>query len=115
MTRSLAITLAILSVLGAGNSSSADEAFPSRAVTIVNPFPPGGQADITGRPLAAALERILKQPVVLVNKAGAAGAVGMQSVAVAKPDGYTLVLGLVSISIIPEVDALFARPPAYTR
>jgi tripartite-type tricarboxylate transporter receptor subunit TctC len=61
------------------------------------------------------MERVLKQPVVIVNKAGAAGAVGMQSVAVAKPDGYTLLLGLVSISTIPEVDSLFARPPAYTR
>ncbi len=115
MTRSLAITLAILSVLGAGNSSSADEAFPSRAVTIVNPFPPGGQADLTGRPLAAALERILKQPVVLVNKAGAAGAVGMQSVAVAKPDGYTLVITVPAISTLPEVDKLFGRTPTITR
>jgi tripartite-type tricarboxylate transporter receptor subunit TctC len=79
------------------------------------PFPPGGIADLTARPLAPALERALKQPVVVVNKAGAAGAVGMQSVAVAKPDGYTLLLGLVSISTIPEVDALFGRTPAYTR
>jgi len=84
-------------------------------VTIVVPFPPGGIADVTARPLAAALERGLKQPVVVTNKAGAAGAVGMQSVAVAKPDGYTLLLGLVSVSIIPEVDGLFGRPPAYTR
>ena len=115
MTRSLAITLAILSVLGAGNGSSADEAFPSRAVTIVNPFPPGGQADLSGRPLVAALERILKQPVVLVNKTGAAGAVGMQSVAVAKPDGYTIVITVPAISTLPEVDKLFGRTPTITR
>ena len=95
--------------------AGADEAYPARPVTIVVPFPPGGLADVTARPLAAALERGLKQPVVVTNKAGAAGAVGMQSVAVAKPDGYTLLLGLVSVSIIPEVDGLFGRPPAYTR
>ena len=83
--------------------------------TIVVPFPPGGIADLTARPLAPALERALKQPVVVSNKAGAAGAVGNQSVAVAKPDGYTLLLALVSISTIPEVDLLFGRKPTYTR
>ncbi len=91
------------------------EPYPSRPITVIVPFPPGGIADLTMRPLAPALERVLKQPVVVTNKAGAAGAVGMQSAAVAKPDGYTLLVGLVSISIIPEVDALFGRPPAYTR
>jgi len=95
--------------------AAADDPYPTRPVTIVVPFPPGGIADLTARPLAAALERAFKQPVVVTNKAGAAGAVGMQSAAIAKPDGYTLLLGLVSISTIPEVDALFGRPPAFTR
>ena len=63
---------------------------PSHAITIINPFPPGGVSDVITRPLDAALEPILKQPVVLENKAGAAGAVGAQFVAAAKPDGYTL-------------------------
>jgi tripartite-type tricarboxylate transporter receptor subunit TctC len=94
---------------------TAQEPFPSRSVQVVVPFPPGGVADLHARPLAPALERALKQPVVVVNKSGAAGAVGMQSVATSKPDGYTLLLALSSISIIPEVDRLFARPPAYTR
>ena len=91
------------------------EPYPSRPITIVVPFPPGGIADLTARPLAPALERVLRQPVVVSNKAGAAGAVGMQSVAIAKPDGYTLIIALVSISTIPEVDALFSRTPAYSR
>jgi tripartite-type tricarboxylate transporter receptor subunit TctC len=91
------------------------EPYPSRPITIVVPFPPGGIADLTARPLAAALERVLRQPVVVSNKTGAAGAVGMQSVAIAKADGYTLMVAVVSISTIPEVDALFDRPPAYTR
>jgi tripartite-type tricarboxylate transporter receptor subunit TctC len=114
MMRSLATALVILVVVAAG-SASANDPFPTRPITIVNPFPPGGQADLTGRPLASSLERILKQPVVLVNKPGAAGAVGMQSVAVAKPDGYTILITVPAISTIPEVDKLFGRAPTYTR
>jgi tripartite-type tricarboxylate transporter receptor subunit TctC len=57
---------------------------------------------------------VLKNPVAVVNKTGAAGAVGMQFVATSKPDGYTLLLALSSISIIPEADKLFGRPPAFT-
>jgi tripartite-type tricarboxylate transporter receptor subunit TctC len=71
-------------------------------------------ADLTARPVAAALEKALKNPVGVVNKTGAAGAVGMQFVATSKPDGYTLLLALSSISIIPEADKLFNRPPAFT-
>jgi tripartite-type tricarboxylate transporter receptor subunit TctC len=77
-------------------------------------FPPGGLADLTARPLAAALERLLKQPVVISNKPGAAGAVGNQFTATSKPDGYTLLMALVSISTLPEVDKLFGRPHNYT-
>ncbi|MBI4609800.1 MAG: tripartite tricarboxylate transporter substrate binding protein [Candidatus Rokubacteria bacterium] len=109
----VASVLVAAAVQGAG--PAAQEPYPTRPITIVVPFPPGGIADLSARPLAPALERVLKQPVVVANKAGAAGAVGMQSVAVAKPDGYTLLLGLVSISTIPEVDALFGRTPAFTR
>jgi tripartite-type tricarboxylate transporter receptor subunit TctC len=61
--------------------------------------------------VAAALERQLKNPVGVVNKTGAAGAVGMQFVATSKPDGYNLLLALSSISIIPEADKLFAALP----
>jgi tripartite-type tricarboxylate transporter receptor subunit TctC len=93
----------------------AREPYPSRPITIVVPFPPGGVADLTARPLASALEKALRQPVVVSNKAGAAGAVGMQSVAIAKADGYTLMVAVVSISTLPEVDALFGRAPAYSR
>jgi tripartite-type tricarboxylate transporter receptor subunit TctC len=94
--------------------AAAQERYPSRPITLVAPFPPGGVADLTARPVAAAMEKVLKQPVGVVNKTGAAGAVGMQFVATSKPDGYTLLLALSSISIIPEADKLFGRPPAYT-
>jgi tripartite-type tricarboxylate transporter receptor subunit TctC len=88
--------------------------FPNRPINMVAPFPPGGQADLMARPTAAAMEKILKSPVVVVNKTGAAGAVGMAFVANSKPDGYTLLMALSSISIIPEADKLFDRKPAYT-
>jgi tripartite-type tricarboxylate transporter receptor subunit TctC len=92
----------------------AQEPYPARPITVVAPFPPGGVADLTARPVAAAMEKVLRQPVGVVNKTGAAGAVGMQFVATSKPDGYTLLLALSSISIIPEADKLFGRQPAYT-
>ena len=94
--------------------AAAQEPYPSRPITVVAPFPPGGVADLTARPVAAAMEKVLKSPVGVVNKTGAAGAVGMQFVATSKPDGYTLLLALSSISIIPEADKLFGRPPAFT-
>jgi len=94
--------------------AEAQEKYPNRAITIVAPFPPGGVADLTARPVAAAMEKVLKNPVVVVNKTGAAGAVGMSFVANSKPDGYNLLMALSSISIIPEADKLFDRKPAYT-
>jgi len=109
----VAIILVLLLVIAA--PAAGQDTYPTRPVTIINPFPPGGIADLTARPLAAALEHVLKQPFVVVNKPGAAGAVGAQTVAVAKPDGYTLLVALVSISSTPEVDKLFGRPPIYTR
>ena len=93
----------------------AQEAYPSRPVTLINPFPPGGAADVVGRPFAAGLEPLLKQPVVIETKAGAAGQVGGQFAAHAKPDGYTLLVHIVSISGFAEVDKLFGRQPKFTR
>ena len=95
-------------------SAMAQEAFPSRAITMIVPFPPGGVADVTGRPTASAMEKILKQPVVVSNRPGAGGAVGNAAVANAKPDGYTILMALSSISVIPAADVLFERKPAYS-
>jgi tripartite-type tricarboxylate transporter receptor subunit TctC len=106
--------LALAAVLLLVSTASAQEPYPSRPITLVAPFPPGGVADLTARPVAAALEKVLKSPVGVVNKTGAAGAVGMQFVATSKPDGYTLLLALSSISIIPEADKIFDRKPAFT-
>jgi tripartite-type tricarboxylate transporter receptor subunit TctC len=91
----------------------AQEAFPGRAISMIVAFPPGGVADITARPTAAAMEKILKQPVTVMNRPGAAGAVGNSAVANARPDGYTILMALSSISVIPAADELFNRKPAY--
>ncbi len=108
-------------VIGAGATALAARpaftqgAFPSHAITIVNAFPPGGLNDIVTRPLATAMEPILKRPVVVETKAGAAGQVGAQFVASAKPDGYTLLSHNTGISGYAEVDKLFGRPAKVTR
>jgi tripartite-type tricarboxylate transporter receptor subunit TctC len=104
----------LILIFGVTAESSAQDKYPDRPITIVAPFPPGGVADLTARPVAAALEKVMKNPVVVVNKTGAAGAVGMSFVANSKPDGYNLLMALSSISIIPEADKLFDRKPAYT-
>ena len=93
----------------------AADAYPAHAITFINPFPPGGAADVVGRPLVAVLEPILKQPCVIETKAGAAGQVGGQVAANAKPDGYTMLIHIVSISGFAEVDKLFGRTPKFTR
>ena len=93
----------------------AQEAYPSHAITIINAFPPGGINDIVTRPLATTLEPILKQPVVVETKAGAAGQVGAQVAASAKPDGYTLLSHNTGISGYAEVDKLFGRPTKTNR
>ena len=110
-----AIHLFAASVMAAASVAAfAQEAYPNRAITMIVPFPPGGVADITGRPTAAAMEKILKQPVVPTNRPGAGGAVGNAAVANAKPDGYTILMALSSISVIPAADTLFDRKPAYS-
>jgi tripartite-type tricarboxylate transporter receptor subunit TctC len=80
---------------------------------MVVPFPPGGQADLAARPVAAALEKILGQPVVVENRGGAGGSVGNAAVARAEPDGYTLLMTLSSLAVLPESERLLGRRPAY--
>jgi tripartite-type tricarboxylate transporter receptor subunit TctC len=91
----------------------AQDGYPSRPITMVVPFPPGGVADIVGRPLAALMEKSLKHPVVVVTHTGAGGALGMREVAKAAPDGYTILMGLSSISIFPVSERVNGKQPAY--
>src|SRR4029079_16469809 len=88
--------------------------YPARNVTMIVPFPPGGQADLAARPVALALERILGKPVIVDNRAGGGGgSVGIVAAARAEPDGHTLLMALSSLAVLPESDRLFDRPPAY--
>src|SRR3954469_1771330 len=101
----------LILVLTAG--AAAQDVYPSRAISLVVPFPPGGVADIVARPVADAMSRYLNAPVVVENKPGAGGGIGMGFVAKAKPDGYTLLLALSSISILPEADKVTGRTPMF--
>jgi len=105
----------LLVLLPMAGNVAAQEAYPTRPVTLVSPYPPGGAADLTARPLAPALEKVLKQPVIVVNRTGAGGAVGTQFVSVAPADGYTLVITVFSICTIPEADRVAGRKPRFTR
>ena len=87
--------------------------YPTKPITMVVPFPPGGVADIVGRPLASTMEKFLKQPVIVVNRTGAGGAVGMGAVAKAPADGYTILMALSSISVFPVADRINGKQPAY--
>ncbi|HEY9573293.1 MAG TPA: tripartite tricarboxylate transporter substrate binding protein [Pusillimonas sp.] len=87
--------------------------YPDHAIKMIVPFPPGGVTDTVARPIADALSRDLGQSVVVENKAGAGGAIGAGDAARAKPDGYTIMLMLSSISILPEADKILGRKAAY--
>ena len=92
----------------------AQNAYPTRNITMIVPFPAGGQADLAARPVALALERILGKPVIVDNRAGGAGgSIGNAQAARAEPDGYTLLMTLSSLAVLPEADRLFDRPVAY--
>ncbi len=88
-------------------------AFPARPLTLIVPFPPGGLADIVARPVAEALGRELGQPVVIENKPGAGGGIGMGAAAKARADGHTLLMALSSLTVIPEADVLVGRAPLF--
>jgi tripartite-type tricarboxylate transporter receptor subunit TctC len=91
----------------------AQDAYPNRPITMIVPFPPGGVADTVARPVAEAMGRFLKQSILIENKGGAGGGIGMGQVAKAKADGYTLLMALSSIVVLPEADKVLKRTPMY--
>jgi tripartite-type tricarboxylate transporter receptor subunit TctC len=86
------------------SSFSFSQQWPNRPVKLVAPYPPGGQTDVVSRWLGDKLTQVLGQPVVVENRAGAQGAVGLQAVKNSAPDGYTFVYTNVSnLSIAPNL------------
>ncbi len=107
----LALTAALSTCTLAANAQAT---WPDKPITMIVPFPPGGVADTVARPIAEALGKELKTTVIVENRSGAGGATGMGAAARAAADGYTVLLSLSSISILPEADKLLGRKPAYT-
>jgi tripartite-type tricarboxylate transporter receptor subunit TctC len=104
-----ALTALTLAPLAALPLSAAAQAWPSKPVRIVVPFPPAGTTDILARALAPELQRAFGQPFVVENKPGAGGNIGAAEVAKAAPDGHTLLMGTVGTHAINP--ALYAKMP----
>jgi len=113
----LATKVAALAMVAAGcmaaGSAAAQDDFPNRPVNVIILFPPGGVADTVGRPAMEAMGRMMKQPFVINNRPGAGGATGNAAVANAKPDGYTILVGLASMVAIPPAERIGGKEPTY--
>jgi tripartite-type tricarboxylate transporter receptor subunit TctC len=107
-TRRIALTLAA-ALCATAFAPAFAQTFPSRPVTLVVPFPPGGGTDTGGRVIAEQLSRRWGQPVIVENKGGAAGQIGSDFVAKSRPDGYTLLLGNIGTQAINPL--LYPRLP----
>ncbi len=107
------IAAAILAI-GVTSLAYADAKYPSRQISLIVPYPAGGSVDLAARALAIPLEKIAGQPVIVVNRGGAAGAIGTKAVAAAEPDGYTLLVGTTQVSVLPAIEELFGRTPPFT-
>ena len=113
--RSTAFAIATLALVFTATEpvAHAQTTWPTKAITMIVPFPPGGLADLVARPVAEAMSRELGQPVVVENKPGAGGGIGMAQAAKARPDGYTILMALSSLTVIPEADVVLARPAMF--
>ena len=110
------VLLGMMMAAAAGVAGAADD-WPRNPVRMVVPYPPGGATDFSARAYADQLGRILNQPIVVENKAGAAGEIGSQSVANAKADGYTVLLGALGSmainSLLPSKQQQYKFPDAF--
>jgi tripartite-type tricarboxylate transporter receptor subunit TctC len=105
----VALTCALAAYLATVPTASAQtDSYPSRPITLIVPFPPGGSADVVIRPVAAKVAEALKQPIVIDNRSGGGGNIAAQATKAAAPDGYTLFLtnmGVMSVNpvLAPEL------------
>jgi tripartite-type tricarboxylate transporter receptor subunit TctC len=104
----------LAALLAATGLAHAQGAWPSKPISMIVPFPPGGVADTVARPVAEALSRELGQQVIVENRAGAGGATGIGAASRAAADGYTILMSLSSISILPEADKVLERKGQFT-
>jgi tripartite-type tricarboxylate transporter receptor subunit TctC len=108
------LQLSAAALAAVGLPALAQDEFPTHPLNMLVPFPPGGVADAVGRPVAEAMGRALKQSMIVENKGGAGGGIGMAQVAKAKPDGYTVLMALSSVVVLPEADKVLKRAPMFT-
>ena len=101
----LVLVIAALS-LAAPPGALAQADYPSQPIRLVVPFTTGSTSDISARAIAQKIGLALGQQVIVENRPGANGGIGMQAVARSKPDGYTLVVGSVSSTVVPAVGLL---------
>jgi tripartite-type tricarboxylate transporter receptor subunit TctC len=106
-------SLSVLALATAVASTAQAQGFPERPITMIVPFTPGGVSDITARPLAIGMGANLGQNVVIDNRGGAGGAIGMSATAKARPDGHTVMMALPSIITIPISDRISGRAATF--
>ena len=112
MTCRRGLLAAALVPLAAPRQAHAQDNWPSRPIRVINPWTPGGPADLVARPIIAKMAEALGQPVVLENRPGANGTIGAEFVARAAPDGYTLLFSQVGpIAIAPAIQARLPYDP----
>jgi tripartite-type tricarboxylate transporter receptor subunit TctC len=100
--------------LAASIASALAQTYPSRPITMMVPFPPGGLTDVVGRLVAEGMRTALGQTIIIENVGGATGSIGTGRVARAAPDGYTITVGIWNTHVangIAEVDSLYPAQP----
>ncbi len=107
LRKTMAAAAAVLSALGAGIDALA-QSYPDRPVRIIVPWPPGGSTDVIGRLLGQRLTQLLGQNVVIDNRGGGAGAIGIEAASRATPDGYTAAIIEVAHALLPTTRARLA-------